>query len=244
MFCDVVLRHVDRGEQLRAVAHRDAILVLGVSGFDIGGLRARHRAAECRDRCKQRNEASDRCCGWFHRRLRRTCAPPNVWQEGILTRLLADAKIRAVRFRKPFAVQLFPHTTLEVVDAREIPVRGLLVQQQGQHLTVPLDAPIELRIGLRKRTGLQIRSSELEVAQPCIQKAVRIVQYFDRLTWVSLLQRDLAFDDLSVRLRLGGQLRAQRRRDCLRVVDGTRVDEGSGCQEPDFRRLADCERLL
>ena len=33
--CDVVLGHVDGGEELHAVAHRDAILVLGVVGLDV-----------------------------------------------------------------------------------------------------------------------------------------------------------------------------------------------------------------
>ena len=121
---------------------------------------------------------------------------------------------------KPAPIQPFAHTTLVIVNRREIAVRGLLVEEQRQRLATALDAAVELGIGLREGAGFQIRPPEIEVADPGVEKSIGLRQHFDRLTRVSIFQRGLAVDDLGVGLRLGLELggeagaasRAHRRR--------------------------------
>ena len=49
------------------------------------------------------------------------------------------------------------------------------------------------------------------MADPGIQKGVGLGQHLDRLTRISVLQKDDAFESLGVRLRLGLQLSGQAR---------------------------------
>ena len=93
--------------------------------------------------------------------------------------MAADIEIRVVRVGKSFDLQLFPDPTLIVIDGREVPVRGLLVQEQRQSLTTALDAAIELGFGLREiveraqasaarplKAGFEIGPAEIEVTDP------------------------------------------------------------------------------
>ena len=78
-------------------------------------------------------------------------AAADVGEERILLRLPAERQIRAVRLGKAGVLQSFPYPALVVVDRREVAVGGLLVEEQRQRFAAPLEAAIELRVGLRER---------------------------------------------------------------------------------------------
>ena len=99
----------------------------------------------------------------------------------------------------------FANTTLVVVHEREMTVGRLLSSINESASPRRAMQRSNSESACRKRAGRQVRAPEIEVSEPRIQQAVRVGQRLDRLARLPALQRDQAFDDLAVGLRLGGQ---------------------------------------
>ena len=75
-------------------------------------------------------------------------------------------------------------------------------------------------------------------------EVIGLGQHLDRLAGVATLQRDLAFDDLRVRLRLGLQFGREPVDQRPRLGDVAGLDEGARGQEADLHGLAVGQRLV
>src|SRR5215216_1201805 len=92
------------------------------------------------------------------RRLLRASAAAGVRYQGVLGRLSADVQVRAVRFGVALRLQSLTRSALVVVDGWEETKRGILVKEQGERFTTPLETAIEFGISQCKLVGLQIGS--------------------------------------------------------------------------------------
>src|SRR4029453_6676938 len=93
---------------------------------------------------------------------------PNFGQKWILGRLPAHVEVGPVRLAESLRFHPFPGETLVIVHMRQIAECGLLIEEQRHRLTTPLNAPVELGIGLRELRDLQIGASKVEVPNPSV----------------------------------------------------------------------------
>src|SRR6185503_13656287 len=85
-------------------------------------------------------------------------AAAHFWKERIFAGFATDIEIRAICIGKARRLQLLPDATAIVVQRRQVTEGGLVVQKYRQRLSAPLEAAIELGVGLRQKPGVQIRA--------------------------------------------------------------------------------------
>src|SRR5262245_4890729 len=127
----------------------------------------------------------------------------NVRQEWIFAGFFADRKVGPVRVGEPVALHAFTDASEVVIDRREKSVSGGLVQEQGQRLSPAGDTAFELGVGFSKCSGLKICFSEIEAADPRIEQTVAFFETGNRLTGITGLKGNFAFDELAIGLRFG-----------------------------------------
>src|SRR6266478_10121552 len=98
----------------------------------------------------------------------------DLGKQRVFAGLAAYAQIIAVRFREPGAFETFPRTSLQVIDGRKIPEGGDIIHEELKGFAAPLDAFVELRIGLDKEPRVQIGPAKLVVTDPGVQQVVSI----------------------------------------------------------------------
>ena len=142
------------------------------------------------------------------RLLRGTRSAADVGQQRILGRFAANVQVGAVRIDEAGGLHPLAHATLVVVDRREVTRRS--APRPGTSASA---SPRRFRqrsnseSACGNASGVQIRATQIEVADPGIQQRVRFGQELDRLPRVAAVQRESAFEDLGVGLRLGLEFR-------------------------------------
>src|ERR1051326_6515378 len=87
-----------------------------------------------------------------------------------------------------------------VVSRREIAVCGIGFEFQRGGLPLPADASVELRVGFGKAFGGQVGAAQIEATDPGVYEFLRLHHQLDRLRKTSLLEREIALNELAVRL--------------------------------------------
>ena len=103
-----------------------------------------------------------------------------------------------------------PHAAAIVVNNREIAVGRILVEQH-ERLSAPLDAPVELGVGLGNAPGARNARPRSKCPSQVSSMVFASVRSLVAARASPCVERDAAFEDFSVGLRLGRHFRGEPR---------------------------------
>src|SRR5262245_14402060 len=112
-----------------------------------------------------------------------------VGEEQVVLRLSAKRDIRAIRLRRR-DLEPVARAALVVIGGRQEGIGRLFLEEERQRLAAPLDATVELGVGLRELSGVEVGAAEIEVADPRVEQGVGVEEQRHRPAHVLLPETD------------------------------------------------------